>query len=121
MLATSSFADTWVTLMNGCNTWSLIPRPAPFDIWDDQKTSFTPIKTANPMLFLSNTYDPVTPLSAAVKMAGRFVNAGLIEQTNGIGHTSLSAVSLCALGEGTGVFAEGNDCTATEWWGGDAV
>jgi hypothetical protein len=52
------------------------------------------IETSFPVLFLSNTHDPVTPLIAAVKMASKFKDAGLLEQ-KAQGHCTLSAVSLC--------------------------
>lgn len=50
--------------------------------------------TSNPVLFVSNTLDPVTPLRAAEKMTKLFGGSGLLVQ-NAVGHTSESAVSNC--------------------------
>jgi hypothetical protein len=91
MSTTSQFADIWFGLMDRCNTWDLTHPPT--DPWPAHGTS-EQIETANPVLFLSNTYDPVTPLSAAVKMARRFRGAGLIEQL-AQGHCTIAAVSRC--------------------------
>ncbi|KAK0615578.1 TAP-like protein-domain-containing protein [Bombardia bombarda] len=96
---TSQFADGWMEIMLQCNGWDIYaaashnattPRQSPS--WSND--SNTQIQTAFPILFLSSTYDPVTPLYAAVKMSLRFKDAGLIEQKS-VGHTASSAVSLC--------------------------
>ncbi|KAJ4294681.1 hypothetical protein N0V88_004911 [Collariella sp. IMI 366227] len=99
MAETSQFADIWMKLMLQCNGWDVSPPPwhspepailkAKFD-WKNT----TQIETVNPILFLSNTLDPVTPLRAAVKMALKFKDAGLIEQSGG-GHCTISAASRC--------------------------
>ncbi|KAL1839643.1 hypothetical protein VTJ49DRAFT_1304 [Mycothermus thermophilus] len=94
---TSQFADIWFNSMSKCNTWDLAPLP--IDPWAASAPLSAPkspsqIETANPILFLSNTYDPVTPLSAAVKMARRFRGAGLLEQL-AQGHCTIAAVSRC--------------------------
>jgi hypothetical protein len=65
-----------------------------------------PIKTSFPVLFISNTADPVTPLHAGVKMAQKFVDAGLIEQKS-MGHCSLSAVSRCTTQKIAAYFTQG--------------
>ncbi|PYH64390.1 alpha/beta hydrolase [Aspergillus vadensis CBS 113365] len=52
------------------------------------------VKTANPVLILSNTYDPATPLPAAKNLTETFEGSVLLEQ-NGYGHTTLSMPSLC--------------------------
>jgi hypothetical protein len=72
-----------------CNGWN-ISRPHPSPGYPPNKQT----KTAFPVLFLSNTYDPVTPLHAAVKMALKFEGAGLVEQ-HAAGHCTVSAVSRC--------------------------
>lgn len=97
MANTSQFADIWMGLMMRCNGWDIsVPPRNPADPWAvaarDGKEG--QIETANPMLFLSNTYDPVTPLYAAVKMALKFKGAGLLEQ-QGNGHCTISTVSRC--------------------------
>ncbi|KAL2125938.1 hypothetical protein VTI74DRAFT_2184 [Chaetomium olivicolor] len=90
---TSRFADIWMKVMLKCNGWD-ISSPHPSSLpkldWDNK----TQIETANPILFLSNTYDPVTPLRAAVKMALKFKEAGLLEQMS-LGHCTISTVSIC--------------------------
>ncbi|KAK0644264.1 TAP-like protein-domain-containing protein [Cercophora newfieldiana] len=85
----SQFADIWVDLMLQCNGWN-ISRRHPSPGYPPNKQT----KTAFPILFLSNTYDPVTPLHAAVKMALKFEEAGLVEQ-HAAGHCTVSAVSHC--------------------------
>jgi len=72
-----------------CNGFN-ISRPHPSPGYPPNKQT----KTAFPVLFLSNTYDPVTPLHAAVKMALKFEGAGLVEQ-HAAGHKTVSAVSRC--------------------------
>ena len=87
MAKLSQFADIWVGLMLQCNGWDVSPpHPAP-QHRNQTRTEFA-------VLFLSNTYDPVTPLHAAVKMALRFEDAGLLEQ-KASGHCTASAVSHC--------------------------
>lgn len=74
-----------------CSAWDLsVPHQTPRSPWKSLKK----IHTTNPLLFLSNTYDPVTPLRAAVKMALKFAGAGLLEQ-EALGHCTISAVSRC--------------------------
>jgi len=92
----SWFADVWLSVMIGCDGWAINSTDPPME-WDDHPAHFQkPINTSFPLLFLSNTYDPVTPLSAAVKMAQRFSNAGLLEQ-KAQGHCTISTVSGCTI------------------------
>lgn len=94
----SSFADVWMGLMTGCDGWAIEAVDHPMR-WDDHPIhKQKPINTSFPVLFLSNTFDPVTPLSAGVAMARKFVDAGLIEQKSE-GHCSLAAVSKCTIGK----------------------
>ena len=60
----------------------------------DQKPGL--IETSFPVLFLSNTLDPVTPLSHAVDMTRKFANASLVEQ-DGLGHCTLACISACTI------------------------
>ena len=53
--------------------------------------------TKNPVLFVSSRIDPVTPLSAAKKMNGRFAGSGLLVQDS-VGHASFSSPSKCTYG-----------------------
>ncbi|KAE8381941.1 TAP-like protein-domain-containing protein [Aspergillus bertholletiae] len=52
------------------------------------------VKTASPVLVLSNTFDPSTPLTSAKNLTATLEGSVLLEQ-NGYGHTTLSMPSLC--------------------------
>jgi hypothetical protein len=102
----SSFADVWMTLMLGCEAWGIEANDPPMR-WDDHPAhKQKPIKTSFPVLFISNTNDPVTPLYAGVKMAGKFVDAGLLEQKS-MGHCSLAAASRCTSAKIKAYFTKG--------------
>ena len=121
----SQFADIWMSLMVSCSHFSIIPTDPPMR-WDDHPAhNQKPINTSFPLLFLSNTHDPVTPLAAGVKMAGKFVDAGLIESKSQ-GHCSISMVSLCTVRKIGQYFEDGlvppsprkgdwTRCEADEW------
>jgi pimeloyl-ACP methyl ester carboxylesterase len=53
--------------------------------------------TSNPLLIVSNTIDPVTPLWAARQVAEGFPGSGLLVQ-DAVGHASISAASKCTRG-----------------------
>lgn len=55
---------------------------------------------------MSNSRDPVTPLSAGLRQVRKFVDAGFIEQTSE-GHCSISSVSFCTLSKIQGYFQNG--------------
>ncbi|XMA15370.1 hypothetical protein WAI453_008161 [Rhynchosporium graminicola] len=94
----SSWADVWMTAMISCDAYPVKAVDPPMR-WDDHPShKADPIKTAFPLLFVSNTADPVTPLAAGVKMARKFTDAGLIEQ-HSMGHCSIAAVSKCTIGK----------------------
>jgi hypothetical protein len=67
---------------------------------------FPRFKTANPILVLSTTYDPVCPLVSAKKAHGSFDGAGFIEQKS-YGHCSISMPSLCTAKHVRAYFEEG--------------
>ena len=65
------------------------------------------VQTNAPILFVSNTHDPSTPLIGAQKMHSLFPGSGLLVQ-DAPGHVaSLSAVSTCTLGHIGLYFATG--------------
>lgn len=80
----------------GCNGWDIEATDPPMR-WDDHPAHKpAPVKTDFPVLFLSNKYDPVTPLHAALKMTRKFVNASIVEQ-EAEGHCTLACTSLCTI------------------------
>jgi hypothetical protein len=82
--------------MMGCNGWDIETMDPPLR-WDDHPSHKpTPIETDFPVLFLSNTYDPVTPLHAALKMTRKFVNSSIVEQV-AEGHCIGACTSLCTI------------------------
>lgn len=102
----SSWADVWMTVMISCDAYPIKAVDPPMR-WDDHPShKADPIKTGFPLLFISNTADPVTPLAAGVKMARKFVDAGLIEQ-HSMGHCSIAAVSKCTIGKIRAYLKEG--------------
>ena len=63
-------------------------------------------RLGNPILFVSQTLDPICPLVAAEDGAGRFEGSGLVE-AQGVGHTSFGWPNACALAEIRKYFATG--------------
>ncbi|KAI2464871.1 alpha/beta-hydrolase [Annulohypoxylon bovei var. microspora] len=95
----SSFADVWMNVgFNlGCNGWDIETKDPPMR-WDDHPAhKQEPIETSFPVLFLSNHFDPVTPLRSALKMTRKFSQASIIEQ-KAEGHCTVSCISLCTIG-----------------------
>ncbi|KIP07581.1 hypothetical protein PHLGIDRAFT_117972 [Phlebiopsis gigantea 11061_1 CR5-6] len=87
MLARSRFAGTWYPLSEGrCAGWNISAA-------DQLNGTFT-TSTSTPILFISNTYDPVTPISGGRTMSSGFAGSVILTQ-NSTGHTSLSAPSAC--------------------------
>ncbi|KAL0575350.1 hypothetical protein V5O48_006629 [Marasmius crinis-equi] len=62
--------------------------------------------TDAPLLFIGNTADPLTPLSAAQKNQAAFPGSGLLTQDSP-GHTSLAASSSCTVQAVAAYFANG--------------
>ncbi|KAK4223394.1 hypothetical protein QBC38DRAFT_52525 [Podospora fimiseda] len=99
MAKTSQFTDIWLGLMLQCNGWDISkPYRLEYEVekqWIESSNGRAQINTSFPILFMSTTLDPVTPLLAAVKMSLRFKDAGLIE-LEAEGHCTVgSAASLC--------------------------
>lgn len=77
-------------------------------------------ETSTPILFISNTLDPVTPLRAGKKMSALFGGSRILVQ-NSVGHGSLAARSTCTLNYtkqyivDTSLPPEGSVCEAEEF------
>ena len=54
------------------------------------------IKTRFPLLLATNTYDPVTPKAAALRMVQKFKGTRMLEQ-RAEGHSTISASSVCSM------------------------
>ncbi|KAK5630776.1 hypothetical protein RRF57_006491 [Xylaria bambusicola] len=95
----SWFADVWFGIEPnlGCNRWDIKSKVPPMRWGDRPDKRPALIETSFPILFLSNTLDPVTPLGHALDMTRKFANASIIEQ-DGLGHCTLSCVSSCTIG-----------------------
>ncbi|KAK0202251.1 TAP-like protein-domain-containing protein [Desarmillaria ectypa] len=82
----STFSDLLFTQMLGCTGWKF-HREGRF-------TGPVGANTSYPILFIGNTADPVTPLSAAKKVSSVFPGSVVLTQ-NSSGHTSVLAFSTC--------------------------
>ncbi len=82
----AALGDFWAQTRLSCAGWQAraVRRfPGPFSG-----------NTSNPILFVGNTFDTVTPLQNAKKMAGRFPGSALLQQDSE-GHCSFTNPSLC--------------------------
>ena len=82
------FGNTWAMSIITCYGYNRRPKwrfAGPFGA-----------ETMTPILFASQTLDPVTPLRSAHGAAGLFPGSAVLE-AQGIGHTSLSFPNLCAM------------------------
>ncbi|PLB43319.1 hypothetical protein P170DRAFT_459762 [Aspergillus steynii IBT 23096] len=81
-----TIGDEWSQIRLACIKWK--PRPT----WEFNG----PVAghTSYPLLFIGNTYDPVTPLRNAVKMARSFPRSVVLQQ-NSVGHCSYTGPSSC--------------------------
>ncbi|GAA5891675.1 hypothetical protein JCM6882_006163 [Rhodosporidiobolus microsporus] len=89
----SPTADVWAIWLGACRHWSataLERYSGPWSIANGLN------RTANPILFFSQTADPVTPLPSAQKMSAAFgeESARLLVQ-EGYGHCSFAHPSIC--------------------------
>jgi hypothetical protein len=110
----SHYADLWTTIMLGCDGYPIKATDPPMR-WDRHPThKQAPINTSFPLLFISNSADPVTPLYAGVKMARKFVGAGLVEQLSE-GHCSAAVVSICTLKKVAAYIYEGKVPPPPKW------
>ncbi|KAJ5697035.1 hypothetical protein N7536_007447 [Penicillium majusculum] len=82
----ASLGDYWAQLQLSCVGWKAKAKYPFTGPWG--------AATAHPMLFVSNTLDPVTPLHSAQHMSQIFPGSGLLQQESE-GHTTLTAPSIC--------------------------
>ncbi|KAJ6084640.1 hypothetical protein N7486_011440 [Penicillium sp. IBT 16267x] len=81
-----AIGNEWATIRLPCAGWNVRPE-WPFDGSFIQNTS-------HPLLFIGNSYDPVTPVRNAVNMSAGFSDSVVLQQ-NSLGHCSLAAPSEC--------------------------
>ncbi|KAI9741172.1 MAG: hypothetical protein M1834_002885 [Cirrosporium novae-zelandiae] len=80
------FADAWARITLSCIGWSVVPK------WRYGGSYGGTL--SGPILFASETFDPVTPLQNARKMSEKFSPSSMIEQS-GFGHCTLAMPSGC--------------------------
>jgi hypothetical protein len=78
---------TWASVQLPCTAWHARPH------WRYDGDFHN--KTAHPILFVGNTFDPVTPLYNAFVMAKGFEGAGILHQ-NSEGHCTYASPSMCS-------------------------
>ncbi|KIP07435.1 hypothetical protein PHLGIDRAFT_105652, partial [Phlebiopsis gigantea 11061_1 CR5-6] len=88
----------WPALPGPCTTWNITAK--------DQFTASFSTSTKNPLLLISNTFDPVTPIQSGRNMSSGFQGSVLLEQ-NSTGHSSLSGFSTCTALAIRAYFTEG--------------
>ncbi|ESK91968.1 alpha beta hydrolase fold family [Moniliophthora roreri MCA 2997] len=84
----STFVDLLLPQRTHCSGWQVNP---------DHFIGPITGNTSVPILFIGNTADPVTPVSAAKTMSEKFPGSVVLTQDSG-GHTSLAAPSACTAG-----------------------
>ncbi|EJT80511.1 hypothetical protein GGTG_00507 [Gaeumannomyces tritici R3-111a-1] len=93
----SAFSDFWMLIMATCAGWNIDPvDPPEFNLGGFPGPDSPPVNTSFPVFFVSNTYDPVTPLEGGLAMSRRFAGSGFLE-LQASGHCTLAAVSLCTI------------------------
>ncbi|RDW59410.1 hypothetical protein BP6252_12497 [Coleophoma cylindrospora] len=85
----ASFGAVWAHNRLGCVGWNATAK------WSFNHP-IAAVKTAHPLIFIGNTFDPVTPIRNARKMSSQFPGSIVIEQ-RAEGHCSLAAPSLCTM------------------------
>ncbi|KAF2099798.1 hypothetical protein NA57DRAFT_55739 [Rhizodiscina lignyota] len=82
----SIIGEVWSRSALGCSGWSIKSN----DIFTGPFGG----DTATPILFVSNTYDPVTPIENSFSSAPNYKDAQ-VPTVDGMGHTSSSSYNLC--------------------------
>lgn len=83
----SAAGDVWAMLRMKCAAWKISARYK----FEGEFGG----NTSHPILFVSNTADPVTPLRSGRIMHSKFPNSGLLVNDQA-GHCSFSAINMCA-------------------------
>lgn len=83
-------AGLWAMLRMKCAAWPITP------LYTFGRDDNFHGKTAHPILFVSNTADPVTPLRSARAMSARFPRSEVLVQ-DAQGHCALSALTACTI------------------------
>ncbi|EMR71946.1 putative alpha beta hydrolase fold family protein [Eutypa lata UCREL1] len=82
----SILGEIWSRTMLGCLGWSIKAT----EIFSGPFGG----DTATPILFVSNTYDPVTPIDNSISSAPNYKNAEILT-IDGMGHTTSATANLC--------------------------
>jgi pimeloyl-ACP methyl ester carboxylesterase len=89
----------WAECQMLCRAWSVKSR------WHVDGPLHA--NTAEPILFVGNSVDPVTPLRSAMKASKQFPGSGVLHQDS-VGHTLLSSPSLCTAKKVRAYFQHGS-------------
>ncbi|KAI9669737.1 MAG: hypothetical protein M1831_007433 [Alyxoria varia] len=89
----------WTTISMSCAGWKHRPK------WVFNHTD-TMTNTSHPILWVSNSADPVTPLANAQKMSKLFPGSRILQQDSA-GHCSVSSFSSCTLAKIREYFQKG--------------
>ncbi|KAI1385783.1 alpha/beta-hydrolase [Hypoxylon trugodes] len=80
--------DALVSLYAACAQWKIEPK--------ERYTGDFNVKTKNPVLFIGNSHDALTPLRSAKNVSSTFEGSVVLE-VDGYGHASLAAPSSCTI------------------------
>ena len=91
--------DAWGVIRLGCSGWPARPADGNGHWWPLRTLPLEPQigsnATAHPVLFVGNSYDPVTPVRNAFAMSEMFKDSSVLH-VDIDGHCTLSGASLCA-------------------------
>ncbi|KAK5175454.1 uncharacterized protein LTR77_000593 [Saxophila tyrrhenica] len=87
MASSGLIGAAWASIMLPCTSWHARPH------WRYDGNFHN--TTAHPILFVGNTFDPVTPLHNAFVMAKGFEGAGVLHQDSE-GHCTYASPSMCS-------------------------
>lgn len=95
------------TIASRCVGWDIDHVDPPSIDWDKfPLKDRDPVNTSFPILFVSNSRDPVTPIRSGLAQSRKFLNAGFIEQM-AEGHCSSSMISICTMRKIQAYFTKG--------------